>query len=145
MAVTLLIPLKKLYGDYQVKIQDTTTTPGIHAEYVVADHNIIAPISPPKAKFGPYDVCSCVSYIRWLTGIKFDPIKYAKNLPINAKTPQIGGIVVLNDSFAGHLAEVIQISVDNFTVKEANYYHCALSTRIISINAPDIMGFYNPE
>lgn len=150
IAVTLLTPLKKLYGDYEIKTQDTTITPGFHDNYVVA-----IPVEtlkePSKVKYSGYDVCSCVSYARYLSGIAVSiprrpgySVGLAIDHPINSDHPKVGGIAILYDSWAGHEVYVSKVGVDNFTIKEANYYHCALSTRIIAIGSPEIKGFYNP-
>lgn len=89
-----------------------------------------------------YDVCSCVSFAKATSGINVGPIGMAKNHPINSQTPEIGEIVITNESPAGHLAVVTAVDNSTITVSEANYIPCKTDTRTLKKTSPVIRGYY---
>lgn len=90
-----------------------------------------------------YNVCSCVSYARWRSGINVGPIGVARNHPVNSQTPSIGDIAVTYESRAGHLSYIVDIDANYIYVDEANYSSCRVTYhRAIPINSPLIKGFY---
>lgn len=103
-----------------------------------------------KAKSALYSACSCVSYARWLSGINVpipkrggNKIGWAIDHPVNSQIPKVGGIAILNIGAYGHLVVVVAINDGFMTIKESNYSRCGLTTRVIPINDPAIVGYYN--
>lgn len=95
-----------------------------------------------KKQIGKFDPCSCVSYAKWKSGINVGSIGKAKNHPINSENPTVGGLVILNESSAGHLAVVTQIWANTIVITEANFSPCKVGTREIPRNDTEILGYY---
>jgi surface antigen len=85
--------------------------------------------------------CSCVSFAKQLTGY-MDSVGAARNWPLNAKIPTVGGVVVLNESKAGHVAVIEAVAGSTLTVAESNYIPCQKSQRTIEINDSQIIGYW---
>lgn len=91
---------------------------------------------------------SCVPYARHKTGIQLfgaartflnqaDKAGYA-----TSTLPAKGGIVVTNESRAGHVAVVENVTEDSIIVSEQNYDGLyIISSRIISLDDPIIRGY----
>lgn len=96
----------------------------------------------------PYPVsnyCSCVDYVRAVTGIDVGVIGYARNWPINSQEPRVGGVVITAESSAGHVAKIIGIEGDDLILDEANYSRCRrTSGRRLNRHNRVVRGFYNP-
>jgi surface antigen len=91
-----------------------------------------------------YDVCSCVSYMRWRTGINVGSIGNARNHPVNSQTPKVGAIIVTYESARGHVG-VVGSWDENYVYleSEANYSRCSLTKgRAIPIHSKVIKGYY---
>lgn len=88
------------------------------------------------------DFCSCVNFAKRLTGY-VGVVGKAKNWPLNALNPAIGEVVVLNESYVGHVAVITDIEADSFTISEANYTPCKRGIRKIMFNNPEIIGFWS--
>jgi hypothetical protein len=95
-----------------------------------------------RKQVGKFDPCSCVSYARWKSGINVGPIGKAKNHPIDSDTPTVGGLVITNESGAGHLAVIKQVWAETIVVDESNYVPCKVSSREIRRDSPSIIGYY---
>jgi len=68
----------------------------------------------------------------------------AKWIPTNSNTPRVGGLVVTNESWAGHVAIVIAVNGDGtFNIRERNYTPGWITERTMSVNNPWIKGFVN--
>ena len=68
----------------------------------------------------------------------------AKYWPVNESTPQIGEIVILNESTYGHVALITDIKNGNLILDEANWIPCEHTIgRKLNINNPDILGYWN--
>lgn len=105
------------------------------------------PKKPVQARIAPNSslpVCSCVLVAKAFTGVT-QSIGNARNWPRNSSVPVVGGVVITNESRAGHVAFITSVSNDEFSVKEGNYEHCKLSTRTIAINSPFILGYWKSE
>ena len=90
-----------------------------------------------------FNVCSCVSYARWRSGIDVGSIGVARNHPVNSKTPSVGAIVVTYESGAGHLAYVVNFDDQFIYLDEANYSKCSVThNRALSINSRLIKGYF---
>jgi hypothetical protein len=87
--------------------------------------------------------CSCVLFVKSKTGFSRS-IGYARNWPKNTTAPQVGGVVITNESRAGHVAYITGLNSESIEVIEANYVKCKVSTRTIPLNSKIIMGFWNP-
>jgi len=101
----------------------------------------------PKLTYNP---CSCVSYAQAKAGVKIR-VGYAKNTPINSKKPQKGAILVTKENsralakkgiYTGHNAYVEDFTEKTITVSEANYSPCKVTTRVIKIDSPVILGYH---
>lgn len=88
--------------------------------------------------------CSCVLYAKALTGYT-KSIGIARRWTKNSSVPVVGGIVITNESPAGHVAFVAAIDGDTITLDEANYIRCKITTgRKLNINNPIILGYWTP-
>lgn len=87
--------------------------------------------------------CSCVLYARALTGFN-QTVGAAKNWPVNSPAPLAGGVVVMRWANVGHVAVITDVTNADFGIKEANYARCQLTARRITLNDPDIIGFWAP-
>lgn len=90
-----------------------------------------------------YDPCSCVSFVKFVTGYK-EPVGNARNWPKVLLLPFVGGVVITNESPAGHVAVITQVDFDNetITIVETNYKPCKKGTRTLSMNSPKILGYW---
>lgn len=88
-------------------------------------------------------ICSCVLYAKTLTGYE-KSIGLAKNWPINNQTPQIGAVVILNESYLGHVAVVEAVFENTIVITEANYIPCKVGSRELNKNDKNIRGYYVP-
>lgn len=67
----------------------------------------------------------------------------AKNWPINSKYPVIGGVVITNEGYAGHVAKILDIRYGKLLLEESNYVPCTITkTREIEISSPLIKGYW---
>lgn len=85
--------------------------------------------------------CSCVLFAKAMTGYNI-PVGNARNWPKNSKVPVVGGVVITNESKAGHVAVITKVNPDSIEVVEANYVRCRKGTRQISLNSPVILGYW---
>jgi len=104
---------------------------------------------PPKPVVkqisNPSIYCSCVLTVKAWTGYS-TPVGFARNWPKNTDTPVVGGVVITNEGWAGHVAYIMEVTTETITVKEGNFRRCALSTRIIPLTSPVILGYWSvPE
>ncbi|MGE0126670.1 MAG: CHAP domain-containing protein [Blastocatellales bacterium] len=101
------------------------------------------PIKPKPKKPTAYNPCNCVAYVSWRThGNVVRGIGLARNHPINSKLPEVGAILITNESASGHLAYVQEVARETITISEANYERCAFGTRTIRQDSPVIIGYY---
>lgn len=94
------------------------------------------------------ETCSCVLAVKRLTGFT-QSVGYAKNWPRNTDTPQVGGVVITNESSSGtyktgHVAYISVIQDDVITLDEWNYVRCKHTTRTIKVGDKRIIGFWKP-
>lgn len=84
----------------------------------------------------------CVIAVRSFLGISRSEIQgYARNTKINSHTPQVGAIIVLRMSSAGHVGVVLQVT-DQVMYYDSNGDNKLRSNvRIIKINDPRIKGY----
>lgn len=85
--------------------------------------------------------CSCVLYARSLTGYG-SSVGNARNWPKNVAYPVVGGVVITNESRAGHVGVITWVNGDTFGIAEANYSRCQKGTRSLNINNPVILGYW---
>lgn len=98
--------------------------------------------APKRAHQAPYNVCSCVSYARWRSGINVPPMGLAKYWPVNSDIPVVGAVVVFGGSSTGHAAVVVEILGTKMRLDEANYTRCRVTTdRWVDMNDPTILGY----
>ncbi len=68
----------------------------------------------------------------------------ARWIPTNSSAPQAGGLVVTNESWAGHVAIVTSVNGDGtFNIRESNYIHGLITERTLSIGSAKIIGYRN--
>ncbi len=68
----------------------------------------------------------------------------AKWIPTNSSTPQAGGLVVTNESWAGHVAIVTSVNDDGtFNLRERNYTSGWITERTLRSDDGVIKGFAN--
>lgn len=69
-----------------------------------------------------------------------DAINYRPNI-----SPHVGAIAIFRYPHGvGHVALVTALHNAEFSVTEANYHHCQQGDRWVSLNDPNLVGFYNP-
>lgn len=89
-----------------------------------------------------FNPASCVSFVKYKTGFN-QSIGVARNWPLNAKFGSVGGVIVLNESKAGHVALITGISEFGYVVTEANYISGKVTSgRIIPYDDLSIIGFW---
>lgn len=87
------------------------------------------------------NLCSCVAFVKGITGFS-ETVGKAKNWPHNATLPQIGGVVITNESSAGHVAYIKTIVGNIMTLTEANFTPCQKDERKMVIDDSKILGFW---
>lgn len=85
--------------------------------------------------------CSCVIYAKALTGYS-QPVGNARNWPKNISYPVVGGVVITNESYAGHVGVITWVNGNDFAITEGNYLRCQKSTRILNTSNPAILGYW---
>lgn len=99
-------------------------------------------LPPPGLRAAtPFNVCSCVSYARWKTGINIGSIGYAKNHPVNLDVPVVGAIGVMTTGSYGHEFVVERLDFLTYHISEYNWKHCAYSERDLPYDY-QVKGFY---
>lgn len=87
--------------------------------------------------------CSCVTYAKSKTTFK-TPIGIARRWPVNAKIGSVGGVIITNESWAGHVAVIVAINDLGYVLDEANYSRCRKTYgRVMPFNDTRIIGFWN--
>lgn len=119
----------------------------LEADPVAADTLYQNWLDAKRNKISRYDICSCVSYAKYKSGINVGSIGAAKNHPINSNLPAVGAIVVMNVNSqgaynTGHLGVVLSFTENSVTITEANYVHCAISTRTMALSDTSIRGYF---
>jgi hypothetical protein len=73
------------------------------------------------------------------------PTGNANVIPTNSNYPIVGGAVLFYSNPYGHIAVVEKIFGDMIFISEQNANGCGvISSRWISINSPNIKGYFNP-
>ncbi len=92
-----------------------------------------------KGKYGG----ACVTFARNFTKATVKDVSgMAKNVPTNSTTPEVGEIVKTNESIYGHLAVIISVDEDSFTVVESNWHwNGIIGMRVIDNDDPRIVGY----
>lgn len=88
--------------------------------------------------------CSCVLAVKAWTGYS-QSVGAARYWPKNTNTPTVGGVVITNESSAGHVGYILVVNNDTFTFKEWNYVGCSYTERTFSIYDKRIIGFWSPQ
>jgi len=130
----------EVYGPYEVKTPEPNR--------VVQKPKTVSKTVPKVSKVqsrpsGRYNPCSCVSYIKSLTGFT-QSIGYARNWPVNSKIPTPGAVIITYESRAGHVAIVDHADANWVYIQsEANYSRCRVTyTRKLPLNSPLIKGYW---
>jgi surface antigen len=85
--------------------------------------------------------CSCVLFAKARTTFS-QSIGAARNWTRNSFQPVVGGVVITNESSAGHVAIITAVREDSFDVIEANYVRCQVTTRTIPKDYKLIIGYW---
>jgi hypothetical protein len=101
------------------------------------------PTPAPKTRVPSGRDCSCVIWVKAQIGFTRS-IGFARNWPINSHSPSVGAVIITNESRAGHVGLVREVTETTITIEEANYSHCKVTTRTIPINSSVIKGYYIP-
>ncbi len=97
------------------------------------------PPRPPRSTY-----CSCVNYVKALTGFRTS-IGMAKYWPRNSVAATVGAVVITNESRYGHVAFIAGIEGNELILSEANYSRCRKTNgRRLNISAPSIIGYWIP-
>lgn len=85
----------------------------------------------------------CVAYVK--SRIPSLPTGNANQIPVNSKYPVKGGAVLFYSNPYGHIAVIEKVFGDMIFISEQNAEGCGvISSRWISINSPNIKGYFNP-
>jgi hypothetical protein len=99
------------------------------------------PKKPLKTAKTGSNYCSCVLFAKSLTGYT-KTVGNARNWTKNSKVPVVGGVVITNESRAGHVAVITAVRDGEFDIVEANYSRCRKGVRTLKINNPVILGYW---
>lgn len=87
-------------------------------------------------------ICNCVALAKKITGFK-ESIGLAKYWPVNRLSPEIGAVVITNESNMGHVGIVRDIQDGKIKIYENNYVSCTTTTdRWLDMNSPLILGYW---
>lgn len=131
------IEIRPVESNYEAKLREEQ-----------ARRAAIAPKAPgsPVVLARGLRYCSCVTTAKALSGINVGSIGAARNHPVNSKEPSIGAIVKTTESSwganTGHLGVVMAMSDTTITVKDGNYWGCALTRRTLSRDSRLIVGYF---
>jgi len=104
------------------------------------------PLSTPKAapratqSLTQTVLCSCVKFARFKGAL----IPYGTNASnfIPNSTPHVGGVAIFRYPNDYHVAYVTALNADTFSIEETNYHRCKKSTRLVSYDDPNLIGFW---
>lgn len=97
------------------------------------------------AIFSPQDnLCSCVSYARKQSPKSLASVIAARDIKSNTTRPTPGAWALLNTGNPyGHVAVVSEVLSGEIKITEANWKPCERTERIISVDDPSILGYYD--
>ena len=101
-------------------------------------------VAKTSSSVGSVGFCSCVLFAKSLTGYS-SQVGNARNWLKNSKVPVVGGVVITNESYAGHVGVVTAVRDGEFDIVEANYSRCRKGTRTIKIGSKIILGYWNVQ
>lgn len=88
--------------------------------------------------------CSCVAGVRvYVSALPHMDAVWFSTMPHSR--PAVGRVVVFNYSNVWHVAYILSIEEEGFTVYEWNFHKCKKDTRFISWDDPHISSFFAPE
>jgi hypothetical protein len=126
---------------------ETINIPASPEGYIISQEVFLVAINSPLIeKYEPVGDGWCVSFVRahgyeQYSGNAFSWWKYT-----DTDKPKVGGVVVLNESRAGHLALITDVASDSFEVVEQNYKGLyQISSRSIDFGYNKIVGFIKPK
>lgn len=90
-----------------------------------------------------FSACSCVSAVKYWTGYT-KSVGAARNWPVNGGTPQVGGVVISNYSWAGHVDLILGVDLGKrrMWVLGANWESCKVTERWMDMDDPNIIGYW---
>lgn len=89
-----------------------------------------------EGKQDKWSVCNCYAFASVLTDI---------TSPVTRNSaPTVGSIAIFDYKGVPHYAVVVELKLDGFMIREANYEPCKTGTRLVKWNDPAIVGFYSP-
>lgn len=102
-----------------------------------------AQTQPKKKSNLGFNPCSCISFVRWKSGINVGPVGVAKKHPVNTQEPIVGAIMILNGKTTGHALFVEEVREDDVVASDCNSDNkCKCGTQIIKKDDQRIKGFY---
>ncbi len=143
LALFMILPL----SEFQPLPQELSTITFVQGNYILATNEIYTEIQTYATLLGNKSYgcplsCQCVSYVKSKISI---PIGNANQIPINSRTPVVGGAVLFYSNPYGHIAYVEQVFGDMIFISEQNQKGCCvISSRWIDRNSPSIKGYFNP-
>lgn len=155
--VGLIVSASFLYVTLERNAQDVlyATEPGeVNQAYLYTVNSPITPttvlIDPTKlrtlgAKFAsPTQLCSCVGYARSQSPKNIPFPTDARDIKPNAAKPTLGAWVLLQTGNPyGHVAVVLEVLPGEIRITEANFKPCERTERILSVDDPSILGYYD--
>ena len=86
--------------------------------------------------------CSCVRTAQYL-GAKLPMVDAQYFQQFKRTMPTLNGLVLLQYGKVSHVAVIKGFKENGIVVSEGNYKKCAITTRIIDYNNPNIRGFWS--
>lgn len=85
-------------------------------------------------------LCSCVKFAR----LKGAPIPYGTNASdfVPNSSPRVGGVAIFRYPNDYHVAYITALNSNTFLIEETNYHRCKNSSRLVSYDDPNIIGFW---
>ena len=106
-----------------------------------SDNFVTASNSPVIAQKRLLDECNCVKWLKGYLGAENEIWGIPRDMTDLYSIPRVGSIIVTSEGEYGHIGYIEKIEGDKLYILEANYKPCEVSTRILSINAPQIRGY----
>ncbi len=127
-------------------IASTTLISLIRPSFAFADDGVYAlpPIEPAPKVREVYDG-SCVAGVRvYVPNLPHMDAVWFATLPHSMPAP--GNVVVMSyPDDVWHIAYILSVSEDGFTVYEWNYHHGKKDTRLVPWDDPAIYSFFDPN
>ena len=124
------------------KASEPNTKPMSWADNYVFSRPVLTYVSEPKLRlYTGNGKCSCVEYAKSVLEKEGEIWGNAGDILPNSNEPSIGSIVLLNEGKNGHIGVITYQNDTEFTITEANYKPCEITTRTLPRDYKPIRGY----